>query len=505
MRVVTGAEMQALEKKAFASLGLSALVVMETAGSRIVEVLRAEFAPLESKRIHILAGPGNNGGDGLVAARQLLTLGTRVKVYLVNSEKKPSRENAANLAVLQKLGADITPVNFSQLNKLKFSLSFADVIVDAVLGTGFSGRLDGDLEALAKLVNEIQCPVVAVDCPTGVNSNTGEVQGIAIESDLTINLGLLKLGCLLYPGQAYAGKNIVVDLGFPLVAEEVARELVGEQALNWLPERKPWSHKGTHGHTLVVAGSLTYAGAASLCAQAVLRGGGGMVTAAVPEGIYNRFPPDEVIVVPVSAAEGGTLGEGSLEKLRSLTEGKDVLAIGPGLGRGRQVVKVVQDLLSSWNGPAVIDADGLAALSLDFLKSVPQSRRRKWVLTPHPGEMARLLSSDAATVNADRVGAASSFAQQWDLVVVLKGAPTITASSEQVYINSTGNHGLATAGTGDVLTGLIAALLGQGLDPLRAGALAAYVHGKAGDRAAVSGARGVRASDCLNFIQEILR
>ena len=143
MRVVTGAEMQALEKKAFASLGLSALVVMETAGSRIVEVLKAEFAPLESKRIHILAGPGNNGGDGLVAARQLLTLGTRVKVYLVNSEKKPSRENAANLAVLQKLGADITPVNFSQLNKLKFSLSFADVIVDAVLGTGFSGRLDG--------------------------------------------------------------------------------------------------------------------------------------------------------------------------------------------------------------------------------------------------------------------------------------------------------------------------------------------------------------------------
>lgn len=504
MRVVTGAEMRSLEKKAFESLGLSSLVVMETAGSRIVEVLKGEYAPLEGKRVHILAGPGNNGGDGLVAARQLLALGARVKVYLVGDQKRATKENAANLAILQKLGADLVSVDFKQLHKVKLSLSFADLIIDALLGTGFTGPLDEGWTALIQLVNEIQSPVVAIDCPTGVNSATGEVSE-AIRADLTINLGLLKLGNLLYPGRAYAGRNVLVDLGFPLRAEGIARELVGPAALNWLPERQPWSHKGSHGHTLVVAGSLGYAGAAWLCGQAVLRGGGGMVTVAVPEGIYNRFAPDELIVVPVPEAEGGTVGEGSLEKLQGLLQGKDVLAIGPGLGRSRQVTKVVQTLLASWDGPAVIDADGLAALGSDFLRSVPPEQRRRWVLTPHPGEMARLTASDPAAVNRDRVGSALNYAQQWGLVVVLKGAPTVTAAPERVYINSTGNHGLATAGTGDILTGLTAALLGQGLEPLRAGALAAYVHGRAGDLAAAKGPRGLKAGDCLPFIQEILQ
>lgn len=504
MRVVTGSEMRSLEKKAFESLGLSSLVVMENAGSRIVEVLKGEFGPLEGKRIYILAGQGNNGGDGLVAARQLLALGARVKVFLVGDGKRSTRENGANLAILHKLGADVAAVDFRQLNKLRFNLNFADLIVDALLGTGFSGQLAEEWVSLITLVNETQCPVVAIDCPTGVNSATGEVTSEAIRADLTINLGLLKLGCLLYPGRAYAGKNIVVDLGFPLEAQGIHRELLGPSALSWLPQRQPWSHKGDHGHALVVAGSVAYAGAASLCAQAVLRGGGGMVTVAVPESIYNRFPPDELIVVPVPETEAGTFGEGSLEKLRGLLAGKDVLALGPGLGRSRQVFRVVQALLSSWEGPAVIDADGLAALSGEFLNSVPESKRRQWVITPHPGEMARLTGSDPARVNGDRVGTAARFAQKWGLAVVLKGAPTITADPERIYINSTGNHGLATAGTGDILTGLTAALLGQGLDPLRAGALAAYVHGRAGDLAAERGQRGLKAGDCLGFIQEIL-
>jgi len=505
MRVVTGAEMRSLERKAFETLGLSSLVVMENAGSRIMEVLKAEFAPLETRRVHILAGPGNNGGDGLVVARQLLALGARVKVYLAGDQKRSSKENAANLAILQKLGADLAAVDFKQLQKLRWSLNFADLIIDALLGTGFSGKLEEEWAALVQVVNEVQCPVVAIDCPTGVNSSTGEVASEAIRAHLTINLGLLKLGNLLYPGRAHAGRNVVVDLGFPLQASGIRRELVGPEALGWLPERQPWSHKGSHGHTLVVAGSVGYAGAAALCGRAVLRGGGGLVTVAVPEGVYNRFSPDELIVVPVPEAEGGTLGEGSLEKLRGLLAGKDVLAIGPGLGRSSQVVKVVQTLLSSWDGPAVIDADGLAALSPEFLSSVPPAKRRQWVITPHPGEMARLAASDPASVNADRVGIAAQCAEQWGMVVVLKGAPTITASPAEAYINSTGNHGLATAGTGDVLTGLTAALLGQGLDPVRAGALAAYVHGRAGDLAAERGARGLMAGDLLVFIQEILQ
>ena len=504
MKVVTGAEMRKLESKAFETLGLSPLVIMENAGSRILETLRKEFGPLASKRIHILVGPGNNGGDGLVVARQLLVTGARIKVYLVGYNQKSSKENRINLEILERLGIDFVKVNGGQLGKLRFSLGLADLIIDAILGTGFSGSLDSELESLIRLVNETQCPVVAIDCPTGVNSTTGEVQSTAVEADLTINLGLLKLGCVLYPGQMYAERNVVVDLGFPLTAEGISRELLGEHVLEWLPHRFPWSHKGTFGHSLVVAGSVSYAGAAYLCSQAVLRGGGGLTTVAVPEGIYERFPPDELIVVPVAQTESGAFGHASLTKLLSLLENKDVLAIGPGLGRDGETIKTVQNILESWDKPAVIDADGLIALDQQFLEKIPQTRRKKWVITPHPGEMARLVGGDAAAANADRIGVASRFAQKWDLVVVLKGAPTIIASSDTTYINSTGNHGLATGGTGDVLTGLIASLLAQGLEPIKAAAVGVYAHGKAGDLAGAKGKRGLIASDCLQFLQEIL-
>lgn len=506
MQVVTGAEMRQLEREAFTSLGISPVVVMENAGSRIVEVLKQEFAPLEGKRIHILVGPGNNGGDGLVVARQLLTLGARVKVYLVGDEDKASPENKANLSILRKLGADFISARGAKPNKLKFSLNLADLIIDAIFGTGFSRELPGELQAVTSVVNEVQCPVVAVDCPTGVNAGTGEVSPGAVKADLTINLGLFKLGCLLYPGREYAGQIRVVDLGFPQPQEGLDRELLGPEVLSWLPTRPPWGHKGTFGHTLVVAGSLNYAGAARLCGQAVLRGGGGVVSVAVPEGIYPRFLPDELIVVPVPQTEGGTIGPESVERMLELASGKDVLAVGPGLGSCGEVVPAVQALLRSWEGPVVIDADGLRALTPEFLQSRPVQQRGRWIITPHPGEMAQLITSDPGQVNRDRVGTALEFAKKWGLVVVLKGAPTIVAGPEKVYLNSTGSAALATAGTGDILTGLTAALLSQGMEPLPAAAAAVYIHGRAGDLAAERcGARGLRASDCLDLIQEILQ
>lgn len=503
MQVVTGIEMQSIEKKAFATLGLSPLVVMETAGSRIVEVLKAEYGPVQNKRIHILAGTGNNGGDGLVVARQLLALGTRVKVYLVGNQQKLTKDNSINLKILQKLGVDLQVVDPSHMGKLKFSLGLADLLIDAIFGTGFAGNLSSEVEALIQVVNETKCPVVAIDCPTGVNSANGEVRTKAIQADLTINLGFLKVGCLLYPGQAYAGRNIVVDVGFPL-SHEGTRFLLGDHNLSWLPPRDPWSHKGTFGHTLVVAGSKTYAGAASLSAQAVLRGGGGVVTLAIPMGIYDRFRPDELIVVPVPQTDQGTIGVPSLHDLLELLPDKDVLAIGPGLSRLPEVIQVVQELLRKWDGPCVIDADALLALDADFLKSIPDTKRSAWIVTPHPGEMARLVSSEVPEVNAARLAVAEDFAQQWNMVVVLKGAPTIIASPSQTYINSSGNPGMATAGSGDILTGLIAALLSQGLTPVQSAALGVFVHGRAGDVAGEKGQRGLRASDSLQAVQEIL-
>lgn len=504
MRVIAGAEMQKLEKKAFETLGLSPLLVMENAGSRIVEVLKTSFAPLESKRVHILVGSGNNGGDGLVVARHLLANGARVKVYVVGNRAKPSRENQINFEILERLGVDIVNVDARQLGKVKFSLSLADVIVDAIFGTGFVDQVDPELEALINIVNEIQCPKVAIDCPTGVNATTGAVITTAVKAEITINLGLLKLGCVLYPGQLYAGKNVVVDLGFPLSTEAITCQLLQCDALDYLPKRQPWAHKGTFGQSLVVAGSQPYAGAAYLCGQAILRGGGGLATVAVPQGIYERFSPDELIVVPVPQAEEGFFGQASLTRLARLIKGKDVLAIGPGIGRDGETIKVVQEILKDWEQPAVIDADALMALTPEFLNKVPQSRRAKWIITPHPGEMGRLIGIDAAAVNAERLEVACEFAKKWGLVVVLKGAPTIIASPERTYINSTGNHGLATAGSGDVLTGLISALLSQGLEPIQAGAVGVYIHGRAGDLAGMQGQTGVKAGDLLNFIQQVL-
>lgn len=219
MKVVTGVEMQSIEKKAFARLGLSPLLVMENAGSRIVEVLKREYGCLSGKRVHVLAGTGNNGGDGLVVARQLLALGARVKVYLVGNQQKLSKENSTNLEILRKLGVDLQTVEAGQMGKLRFSLGLADLIIDAIFGTGFAGTLNEELESLVTVVNDIKCPLVAIDCPTGVNATNGQVGGQALRADLTINLGFLKLGCVLYPGKAYAGRNVVVDLGFPLVHE----------------------------------------------------------------------------------------------------------------------------------------------------------------------------------------------------------------------------------------------------------------------------------------------
>ena len=372
MRVVTAGEMQILEKKTMEKLGLTSLLLMENAGSGIVKVLETEFGDLQDKRVHILAGSGNNGGDGLVVARHLLAKNARPKVYLLGDKTTLTSENRTNLTILEKLNGDITTITEQGLTKLKFSLGFADVVVDALLGTGLKGPLREDLAGIADIVNEVNRPVVAVDVPTGVNSTTGAVENTAIRANLTIGLGVLKTGCLFYPGREYVGKYEVVDLGVPLEGvEEIERFLLDETCFDRLPKRPPWGHKGIFGHTLVVAGSQGMAGAAALCGKAVLRGGGGLVTLAVPQSIASRFPPDEMIVMPILDTEEGTFGTRSIPLLQELSVGKTTLVIGPGLSQHSEVQGMVEGLLQTWSGPAVIDADGLNALSPTFLENIP--------------------------------------------------------------------------------------------------------------------------------------
>lgn len=505
MLVLTASEMRRLDEEAIKGIGISSLALMENAGAQVARFLQDKYGPLKDKRIHILVGPGNNGGDGLVAARHLLNMGARPKVYLTHPEDKCSRECQVNLEIFRRLDGEIVSLTVSQRRNLKFSLSMADVIVDSMLGTGAQGPLRGQLGEIVAVVNEVRRPVVAVDVPTGVDATTGEVAGEAVRADYTCCLGHLKLGCLFYPGRSYVGEYVVLDIGIPhKLAEGIERWLLEREDLGKLPERPPWGHKGTFGHTLVVGGSLGMAGAAWLCAKAVYRGGGGMVTLAVPQSIANRFPPDEVIVKPIPDTPEGTLGSPSIEALRELLKGKDVLAVGPGLSNRPEVKQVVEYLLRSWTGPAVIDADGLNVLTDEFVMSVPSEQRRNWVLTPHPGEMGRLLNQPPQWVNAHRGTVGGDLAARWGVTVVLKGTPTVISGQGRMYISTAGNSGMGSAGMGDVLTGVIAAFLAQGMEPLEAAALGAYVHGLAGDLAGEKGRRGMTAGDCLEALQFIL-
>lgn len=505
MQVVTALEMRRLDEEAIHKIGIASLALMENAGAQAVRFLVDKFGPLKDKRVHILVGPGNNGGDGLVVARHLLNLGARPKVYLTHPEDKCSQECQVNLEIFRRLDGEVVSLDTSQRRNLKFSLSFADVIVDAILGTGAEGPLKGTLGEIVSVVNEVRRPVVAIDVPTGVDATTGEVAGPAVEADFTVALGFLKQGCLFYPGRSYVGEYAVLDIGIPVkLAQGIQRFLLDRDDLAKLPPRPPWGHKGTFGHTLVVAGSVGMAGAAALCAKAVYRGGGGMVTLAVPASIVQRFSPDEVIVKPIPDTPEGTLGSPSIESLRELLKGKDVLAVGPGLSNRPEVKQVVEYLLRSWTGPAVIDADGLNVLADEFVMSLTPEQRRGWVLTPHPGEMGRLIDRPPQWVNAHRGTVGQELASRWGVTVLLKGAPTVISGPGRIYISTAGNSGMGSAGMGDVLTGVIAAFIGQGMEPLEAAALGAYVHGLAGDAAGEKGKRGLTASDCLAAVQLIL-
>lgn len=506
MRVVTAAEMRQLDQETIDKLGIPSIVLMENAGTGIVRLLMAKFGSLEGKRIHILVGPGNNGGDGLVAARHLLNLKARPKVYLTHEVDQCSLENQVNLEVFKKLGGDIVFLTSFQRRKFRFSLSLADIIVDALLGIGATGPLRGNIAEIVSVVNEINRPVVSVDVPTGVDATTGAVSSTgAVKADFTAALGFLKMGCLFYPGRSYVGEYTVLDIGIPhKLAEGISTFVMEPDDLSKLPERPPWGHKGTFGHTLVVAGSLGMAGAASLTSQAVYRGGGGLVSLAVPRSIVDRFIPNEVIVKPIPDTPEGTFGTPSIEALEKLLDGKNVLAIGPGLSNSEDVKMVVEYLLTSWKGPVVIDADALNILTREFVESIPEEQRQGWVLTPHPGEMGRLVGQPAQWVNERRGTIARELAARWGVTVVLKGAPTVICGSQRMYISTAGNPGMGSAGMGDVLTGVIAALLSQGLRPFEAAALGAYIHGLAGDSAAQRGMRGLMASDCLAAVQSIL-
>jgi len=506
LRIVTAGEMKALDMAAMKEYGIAGLVLMENAGRQVAEVVRQVLGEVRDRVVTVFIGKGNNGGDGLVAARHLLNLGAEVKVLALDDVKNITGDAAVNLAIWQKMGQKIYSVQHGDgINIVRLILMNTDLIVDAIYGTGFRGKVNEKVGRIIEVLNGSGKPIIAVDIPTGLEADSGRVKGPCIQAVRTVTFGLPKLGLILEPGVDYTGKLHIADISIPahLVEKSAPHRylITAELVREWLPPRPSGAHKGNFGRVLVVAGSRGMTGAACLAGDSALRTGAGLVTVAVPETLHDimEVKLTEVMTVPLPDTGAGVLSEEAGQVILTNLGKADVLAVGPGLSTAPEVVALLKELLSSVRVPCVLDADALNAIEGgEILKEV----RTPVVISPHPGEMARLMGISVREVQEDRLEVAARAATAWNVVVLLKGARTVVAApSGAIYINPTGNPGMATGGSGDVLTGTVASLIAQGLEPSRAAAAGAYIHGLAGDLAAgEKGMAGLVAGDILSAL-----
>jgi NAD(P)H-hydrate epimerase len=504
--VFTAAEMRALDQRAINRLGIPGVRLMENAGRGAAQAILILFGSQRRKRVVVCCGKGNNGGDGFVVARRLKAAGAAVKVFLLARIAEVKGDSGAMLAAYRKAGGAIQEViQESDLGALEKALATAQLVVDALLGTGLTGPATG-LHALAiHSINGSGKPVVALDLPSGLSSDHGRLLGPTVNAALTATFAGLKRGLLLYPGAARAGQVRVVDIGIP---DSATREgirvflLETSDAATLFPVRPPDAHKGTFGHLLVVAGSIGKTGAAALAGMAGLRTGAGLVTIAAPLSQQPIIAAlgTETMTEPLPETGGQSLSLKAKDRILELAAQTDAMALGPGVSLDPETQSLVREVSREVKRPMVIDADGLTALAghLDLLKEAPAPR----CLTPHPGEMARLLGGTAAEIQADRIETVRSFCERYGTFLVLKGARSVIAEpGGRVFINPTGNPGMASGGSGDVLTGMVGALLARGMDPLAALQAAVFLHGLAGDLARDDkGEEGIIAGDILEAI-----
>lgn len=493
MKAVTPQQMQEIDARCQRKHRVPSLTLMENAGRAAAQAAAAMVGaglPGTEGRVCFVCGPGNNGGDGMAAARHLKSRGMAVDVFLVGSVSKLKGDARIQAGKLKTAGIKLMEANAPKgLNVLKRSLEGSCLAVDAIFGTGFKGVPDKISSQVIDTVNQSGLPVLSIDIPSGVDGRTGACPGAGIKASATVTLGLIKTGLMFYPGKQLAGTLTVADIGIPPAAAEEVKdsiEIAEESTVKGLlPRRPPDAHKGTCGTVLVLAGSIGMTGAAALTAQAAMRAGAGLVYLAIPESLNDIMESKltEVITRPLPETRTRTLSVAGFDKIRNLLAKADVVALGPGLSLHPETAELVALVLSQVTMPAVIDADALnaSAAKPETLYDI----KAPLILTPHYGEMARLLRRDMSLVKSDPMAAAQEAAQKFCQTVVLKGAPTVISQTKgPLWINTTGNPGMATAGSGDVLTGLLAGLLAQGLKTPEAAKLGVYLHGLAGDLAA---------------------
>ncbi len=490
MYLVTAEEMRAFDATAIQDYGIPGVVLMENAGRTTFHILRTFLErDVNGLKVAVVAGPGNNGGDGYVIARYLINHGAFVWTFLLSPRDKIKGDALTNLQILEKMTSRIFPVEDEEsLGEASALWRKSDLIVDAILGTGLKSDVRSPYKEAITKINQTEALILAVDLPSGLEADTGRILGVAVEADLTATYGFRKLGMAIHPGPDYCGHVGVVDISIPIAAVE---KNPPRAVLYQDPDTPDYfrlrsdlqAHKGTFGHLLVVGGSPGKTGAPAMAGRAACRIGAGLVTVGVPASLNPVLEAKltEEMTEPLPESIPGYLGEPSADRILSLAHGKPCLALGPGLSSREGVTQLIKRILKEYKGWVVIDADGLNALA-DDMEILKQARSRL-VLTPHPGEMARLTGKSTREVQENRVDLARETATEYGIRLILKGARTLTASPDGIVtVNTTGNPWMASGGQGDVLTGILGGLLAQGIPPEEALPFGVYLHGLAADQ-----------------------
>lgn len=487
--VLNSIEMKQWDSATINEKGIPSMVLMERAAQAVVREVKRCLQKREGSRaprirVLVLCGSGNNGGDGFAAARLLMLDGIHTEVWFVGKESSLTQETALQKEIYENYGGifcrNPEPDEYT-------------IIVDALLGIGLSRPVEGAYAEAIHRVNESGRPVVAVDLPSGISADTGEILGCALRASVTVCFAYPKIGALLYPGAELCGKLKVKDIG--VYCEDGDTFTYDKGDLSRLPVRKPRANKGTYGKVLIIGGGENMAGAALLSAKAAYRTGCGLVQVLAAES--SRVP------IQTNLPEAVFASWNQEQALETRLPWADAVGIGPGLGKSQEARELLKKVLLLWKGPLLVDADGLNILSEcpEYLSNT----EAKIIVTPHPGEMARLQKSEVKEILGHFQKSAGSYAERYHLVCVLKDARTLVSDGKKQYINTSGNEGMAVGGSGDVLTGIITSLLAQGLEPFEASCLGVYLHGLAGDAAKDSlGSRSMTAGDIVNGISEVL-
>lgn len=497
MKVSSVSEMRNLDKTAIKDFGIKDELLMENAGGAVYSVILNEYG-IKDKKFVVISGIGNNGGDGFVVARKIHSNGGAVKVFILGDKKKFKGAAKLNLDIVSRLPIDTRQIE--SIRSIKRDITHADAVVDAIFGTGLTRAVKGRYGKVIELINESGKTVFSVDIPSGVHGDTGLVMGRSVKADYTVTFGLPKIGNMLFPGNELCGKLFVTHISFPPSIYETHSMKIAVNDPLTLPARDKKGHKGDFGEVLFIAGAAGYFGAPYFAALSFLKAGGGYSRLAAPASItpFIANKGSEIVFVPQKETPAGSISLENITGLLKLSEKMDMVVLGPGLSLDKETRKLTMELTKGVNKPLLLDGDGITALCDDL--DIIRQRKAETILTPHMGEMSRITGMNVVEIEGSKIETLQRTAKDLHSVLVLKGAHSLIGyPNEQVYINMTGNSGMATAGSGDVLTGTIAAMFGLGCSVPDAVRKGVFIHGFSGDLAAEkNGEDGLTAQDILD-------